>query len=312
MNKTRSKSRQKWLKWSLIGVLCLAALVAAAVLEENWRAAREWEQFKTARLARGEKLDFKDFVPAQVTGASNFAFEPLVATSYEGVLDKDGHEIRPHTNRGVNRLLEIAVDDQGLYGEGGRSHGNWLLGRMTDLASWQAYYRTLPDMFAVPPQPRKPAQDILLALGKHDRAIEELREASKWPSRFPLNYGEEDPARFLQPHLLALKHCTTLLELRAAAELRNEQVDLAFQDVMLTFRLADTIHSEPFIDSQVSRIQMIQSAIQPIYEGMASNAWSDDQLMAFDAALAKLDFLKDYEWVMRADRAMRMSQIEYL
>ena len=135
--------------------------------------------------------------------------------------------------------------------------GNWQTGKISDLKTWRDYYRALAaktNEFPVAPQPQTPAQDVLLALSKYDPVIEELREAAKLPdSRFPLDYDIEDPAEILLPHLAVLKQCSLALQLRAIAELQNGQSEKAFDDVKLIFRLTDSIHTEPFIISQLVR-----------------------------------------------------------
>ena len=55
--------------------------------------------------------------------------------------------------------------------------------------------------------------------------------------------------------------------------------------------------------SHLVRIAMLQITLQPIYEGLAEHKWSDAQLAELDAELAKLDFLADYEFSARSERA---------
>jgi hypothetical protein len=51
-------------------------------------------------------------------------------------------------------------------------------------------------------------------------------------------------------------------------------------------------------------------ALQPIWEGLAEHKWSDEQLVALDAELAKMDFLADYEFAMRGERAFAIASFE--
>ena len=48
---------------------------------------------------------------------------------------------------------------------------------------------------------------------------------------------------------------------------------------------------------------MLQSTIQPVWEGLADHKWSDVRLAELDQEMAKLDFLADYEFIIRADDA---------
>jgi hypothetical protein len=167
--------------------------------------------------------------------------------------------------------------------------------------------------FPIAPQPQTPEQDVLLALSKYDSTIEELREASQLPySRFPLNYECEDPAAILLPHLAALKQCAQILELRAIAELQNNESQKALDDVKLSLRLIDSIRSEPFLISHLVRIAMLPLALQPVYEGLAEHKWSDAQLVTLDSELSKLDFLVDYGSAMRGEIGFQDGIVRYL
>lgn len=308
----------------LFGCACVATLIALFYAEEDWRGWHAWHQFKHEWEAKGDKFDFKDFVPPPVPDDQNFAFVPVVASSYATTLDKSGHEIFPRNTNVVNRLqLDVADYFYGkeavAYGFGNfgpTNRGNWLIAKKADLREWQNYYRwlsTKTNAFAVSPQPQTPAQDVLLALSKYDPVVEDLRAAAKLPaSRFPVEYDKDDPAAILLPHLAAMKRSSQLLQLRAIAELQNGQSEQAFDDVKLSMRLADAIRTEPFIITHLVRIAILQIALQPVWEGLAEHRWSDAQLAALDAELAKVDFLADYEFTVRSEPAFHIRLIDYL
>lgn len=296
---SRKSNRLRRFKRILAGLICLVAAVILIWTEENWRSHRDWNNFKRSAEARGEKLDFKDFVPPPVSEKENFALTPLIAS---------------------NRLFDVTVDDENYWNSGyqGADLGDWPAAKITDLATWQRYYRWLPTKaeakeFPIPSHSQIPAQDVLFALNQYDKTIEALRDIMKLPaSRFPLNYDAENPEKILLPHLSGLKYCAQVLELRAAAELQNDESNQALNDVVLAMQLTGKIHNEPFIDSQLTRATIVQDAIQSIYEGLAARKWSDAQLVELDAELAKFDFLADYQFSMRAEEAVEISETEYL
>lgn len=310
----------KWLcHWKnlrrfLFGLACLITLIALFYAEEDWRGWHAWNSFKRQWEAKGEKFDLVNFAPSPVPDNENFALTPVVASSYEAVLDKTGREVRPRNTNVVNRLDMPLVAD---YSDGPTNgSGNWERGTLTDLNWWQNYYRNLAaktNLFPVAPEPQSPAQDVLLALSKYDSTIEALREASRLPdSRFPLEYNKDDSAMILLPHLAPLKSATLTLRLRAIAELRAGESDQALSDVKLMLYLNQSIRSEPFLISHLVRLAMTDITLQPIYEGLAEHKWSDAQLADLDAELAKLDYLADYEYSMRGERDLGVSNIEYL
>ena len=202
------------------------------------------------------------------------------------------------------------------YNEWPTNVGDWQLAKTADLNEWQNYYRALAaktNLFPVAPQPQTPAQDVLFALDKYDSVIEELRAAGARPdSRFPLDYDDEDPAEILLPHLAALKRCSQVLQLRAIAELQDGQTEKAFDDVMLALRLADSVRTEPFIITHLVRIAILQITLQPIWEGLAEHKWSDAQLAGLDVELAKINFLADYEFSVRGERAAHVKIVDWM
>jgi hypothetical protein len=300
----------------LFALACFATLIALFYAEEDRRGWHAWNQFKYEWEAKGEHFDFASVVPPPVPDDQNFALTPIVFTSYGSILTRDGKHI-PYEQQDVHFVervkMTIVHDDAN---NPTNSAGNREKGRFTNLKAWQDYYRdsaAKTNEFPVPPQPQSPAADVLLALSKYDSAIEELRQASQLPySRFPLNYDTECPAAILLPHLSALKRCSQALQLRSIAELQNSQPEKALDDVKLALQLTDKIHTEPFLISHLVRIAMLQIMLQPIWEGLAEHRWSEEQLVALDAELAKLDFLTDYGFAMRGERGLNSGIIEYL
>jgi hypothetical protein len=234
------------------------------------------------------------------------------------MIDKTGHEINPHNTNIVNRLdLNIYRDNDYVGG----TNGIWARGTLTDLRGWQDYYRTatnadgraINNEFPTSPQPQSPAQDVLLALSKYDATLEELRQASQMPySRFPLEYDKEDPAAILLPHLAKLKESTIFLQLRAVAELQAGQSEQSVADIKLMCYLIDSSRGEPFLISHLVRVAMSSFMLQPIYEGLAEHKWSDAQLAALDAELAKFDFLSDYQRSMRSEAVATAKLIDHI
>jgi hypothetical protein len=303
------------IKRGLIGFAFLSLIVALFYTEENWRGKRALENYKHEWEAKGEKFDFSSFVPAPVPDEQNFALTPIVATTYEKWLDKNGHRVVPPNTNIVNRL-EMAIYDYEVMVDYPTNCGDWANGTKTDLRAFQLYYRALAakkNEFPVAPQMQSPAADVLLALSKYDAAIEELRKAAVMPySRFPLDYDSQPPAVIMRPNLEALKCCCQVLPLRAVAQLQNGQSDKALADMKLMLRLIDSIRTEPFLISHLVRIAMLRLALQPVWEGLADHKWSDAQLTELNQELAKLDFLADYEFSMRGERVDSMACIEYL
>lgn len=312
----RCFSNPVYLRRLLVTCACVVTLIALAWAEEDLRGKHDLQKFEHEWEAHGEKFDFASFVPPAVPDDQNFALTPIVFTSYGNLFGRDGKIIPPKerdTNFVDRMQMQLSPNGNDEPKNGG---GNWETATLTDLKPWQNYYRQLAaktNMFPVTPFPQSPAQDVLLALSRYDSAIDELRQAAQLPySRFPLDYDLDPPAGILLPHLAKLKGAVRVLELRAIAELQSGQSDKALADIKLSFRLTESIRTEPFIISHLVRIAVLAITLQPIYEGLAENKWSDPQLAELDAELAKLDFLADYQFSMRGERAMGLKELEYI
>jgi hypothetical protein len=303
MNET-PKSKRGWriLRRILIALAMLATLVAILYAEEDWRGKRAWENYKREWEAKGEKLDWQAFVPPSVPNDQNFFTAPIFTNI-------QNHKI----------AMTPYGDDGGPDMRQSASQSGYAINRMwmTDLQAYQNYYRhqTNTDMtkrFPVSPQIQTPAGDVLFALSKFASAVEELRQASQRPySNVPLNYEDEfNTGGTLLPYLAALKRCAQLLQLRADAELVDGQSAMALDDVKLLLRLNDSLRSSPFVVSHLVRMAIMSLMFQPVWEGLAEHKWSDEQLVALDAELTKQDFLADYEFAMRGERAFAIASFE--
>jgi len=307
----------------LWGLACLAVLILLFYAEEDWRGKHAWEKFKREWEAKGEKFDLASFVPPPVPDDQNFALTPIVASCYSTWLDRNGHRIEPPDTNVVNRL-EINTHGHEAWHEWiTNAPGSWQKATKINLHDWQQYYRApvntncyenATNEFPVAANPQTPAADVLLALSKYDSALEELHAAANQQllSRFPLNYESASPTEILFPHLFYFEDCAQVLQLRAAAELEDNQSEKALADIELMLRLSDSIRTEPFLFSHVARIRMAGFTVQPIWEGLVKHKWSDGQLADLEQALGKLDFVSDYQFAMRGERACSIATIEYM
>ena len=285
------------LRRALIGLAVFITLIALVVTEEDWRGKHDWETYRQEWEAKGEKFDWQAFVPPAVQDDQNMLTSPVMKKIVS-------EEIR----------LDPYPKDTNSYNY---TEGDWQKNSITDLRPWQKAYRDLQknhygERFPVSPQPQMPAADVSLALSLYDPVIEELREASQRPySSIPMNYEEGFNAiQPLDAYLAALKRCSQVLQLRIIAELADNQSSQALADMKLWFRLNNSIRNSPFLISQLVRMAITYLVVQPVWEGLAKQKWSDDQLAGLESELGKLDFLADYEFSMRGERAFAIASIE--
>jgi hypothetical protein len=308
--------KSKW-EWTLLVLGVLLLVIGLSYGLADWKGNATWERYKHEWEAKGEKFDFKDFVPPPVPDDQNFALTPVVASSYDAVLDKTGHRLIPPRTNLVDRMsMDIESSSHAQDFPDSPMGGNWAVTRSTDLAKWQQYYRLLSartNEFPVSSQPQSPAADVLLALSRFDPVIEEIRAAGQRPlSRYPLNYDADPPCSIMLPHLDELKACGQVLRLRAIADLEQGANEKAFADLELIWRLADAITNEPFAISHFTRLSIINIGIQVVWEGLAAHRWSETQLIRVDDRLGKLSLLKDRQAYVRAERTVAIGTVDYM
>jgi len=294
----------------------LILLIVLFYMEEDVRGWLCWLKFKHAEEAKGEKFDFASVIPPSVPDDQNFALTPVIASSYEGRIDKNGKTLTPFKTNVVDRVSMSREDGAFSASITITNYGIWQKGQFTDLKEWQSYYRALAaktNEFPVAPHAQSAAADVLLALSKYDSNIEDIRKASALPySRFPVDYGTERPSDMLLAYLSPLKQCSQVLELRAVAELEDNQTEKALADVKLMFRLIDSIRNDPILITHLVRYAMTSIAIQPIWEGLVMHKWSDAQIAELNLELRGLNFLSDYKMCMYGERNGEFREIESL
>ncbi|MHB8524160.1 MAG: hypothetical protein ACYDH9_25850 [Limisphaerales bacterium] len=297
------RAARRFSRWLTVGV---GSLVVLYYSEERWRGKRAYAQLKREVEARGDKLGLAGVIPPPVPDDQNFALAPVFAS---------------------NRLEAITLNRRQPAGNqvNERPTATWLEQQPLDLTAWQKYFRhgytifrlnpktkrsqrvpAEPD-FPIAPQPRQPAQDVLLALSKYDAELKELAvAAAQRPlARFPIPYERGFLAEEgLVPRAVLLGEVVRVLRLRAVAELAAAKGDAALRDVELLLRLADSVRNEPFFNSQFARRDMIVDALQPIWEGLANQHWSESQLETLQGRLAEMDLLADGAFALKANAAM--------
>src|ERR1017187_8434550 len=127
----------------------------------------------------------------------------------------------------------------------------------------------------------------------------------------PLDYDSGfDGVGELLPWLANVKRCGQLFQLRILAELDNGQSQPALEDVKLVLRVNDSLRGQPFLISHLVRMAMMAITLQPVYEGLARQRWSDAQLMELEQVLARQDFLADFEFAMKGEKVFAIQSIE--
>ncbi len=293
---------------------CLVTLVAMAYAVENWRGKRAWENYKRDQEAKGEVLDIMSLAPPPVPDEQNFFATP----SWQGMfrIRRNGSVVWNDPDFHKKWFLTVEAPNSEMS-----KTGDWIRGEPTALSEWQAYFRGPKNVFEsdhgktnffpIAFQPQTPAADVLMALSRFDEQRAELREGARRPhARFPILY--ENGYGALLPHLSRMKAANRYFALSASAKLGLNHSEAALEDVLLGFRLVEAVRSEPILISHLVRMAQLQILLQPVWEGMANRQWSDPQLAQIEETLSKMNFLSDYQFAIRGERAFMNSAVDYL
>ena len=296
----------------LFGVACFVTLVAVFYAEEDWRGKRAWENHKRRWEAKGEKFTLAALAPPSVPDGQNFALTPVLKPASDFIHGTNG--IHWLDSNGLARLQNLRAD---LWPNGSTNRtlalGSLEKGTFANLEACRDFYRGNTNY----PQPVKPetaAADILVALGKFDPEIAELREAAatRPDSRFPIKYDDEPPWDILLPHLGHMRGLCILMQMRAIAELELGRTPAAFEDLKLGFRLSDSIREEPLLIDHLVRISTLGIDLQTLREGLVRHAWSEAQLAELEKYLASLNLLAEYKLAMRGERACSTGGLDWM
>jgi hypothetical protein len=270
-----------------IVVVLVIAFIGLLLLLMNRSSRTAWEKYKQELAARGESLNWKDYLPPPPPpDDENFAATPLLKAV--GVRGK------------VDPAVWARFQGLGLEGQLGK-FGDWMNGRRAELKSIQVYVRGNAN-FALPQPLGAPATDVLAALESVEDDLNELRQAARRPSaKLHLNYS--DPSSSDIPNFVALLELSQLLSLRASAELALARPDDAFADLLIIHRLGDTVSSEPNLVSAMICVAIRGLELQAFWEGWLDGRWSEVQLAEFQRLFDEVNLPAIVDRALRAERA---------
>ena len=299
----------------LFGFACFITLIVLAYAVENWRGKRAWENHKREWIAKGEKFTVAELAPAPVPDEQNFALTPLLKPTMDFTYQNGpGSSVVWRDTNGLAHLQNLRAE---LRGEGAAQDkltlGSPEKGTFADLAACREFYRGNTN-YPQPTVPGTAAEDILVALGRFDAELKELREAAaaRPRTRFPIEYEYQPAWAILLPHLAHLKGLTILTHVRAVAELEARRPVEAFADLKLGFRISDSVSEEPLLIDHLVRIAALAINLQTVREGLVRHAWTDAQLDELEKYLASLNLLAEYKLAQRGERACTTGGLDWL
>ncbi len=328
-------------------VVSLLSLVVLFYNEEGWRGKRAWAALQREAAARGESLDLSSVIPPPVSDDENFACAPGVEAllADRGPRPVDSREtMKPaafyHGTHyrwpRANWLYQEAADliawqkffrRYPAYPASGTNttaaspplsrFPNRLSGATNQwdklIARW-LITREVPGLrFPARSQPQTPAADVLLALSQFDANLTVLRKALERPKvRYPLDYergafAPDAPAYYF----MNLSEAVHVLSLRASAKLSLGQTEASLQDVILAFRLSETLRPDRSFSTR-STSEMLMMCLQPVWEGLTAHRWTQPELAALEKQFASIEPLAGFRHAFRTQTLKTMDLLDQI
>ncbi|MHC1768263.1 MAG: hypothetical protein AB9869_28990 [Verrucomicrobiia bacterium] len=299
---TRRRSfARRTMRFLLLAIPAIIALLALVWIFENWRGRRAWEAHKREWEAKGERFDLASFQPKPVPPEQNFAATPFLAPLME--FDVQQGQVRWRDPDAVRRIKSVA-----LGRDAAQWLGSWLKAEFTDLAAAADELDMDADVPPADGGDSPPARRILKALERHQPVFAELRQAKDRPEAVWTNRIDGITSGGVERFGI-LKALNQVAVLRALAELEDGRTDEALADVEVALRFSDTLRSEPLLITYLVRAALVRGALLPVWEGLARHRWTDDHLKRLDETLASIRFLHEYEFAMRGERAFSVESM---
>ena len=253
---------KRWLKRAGMAFGVLTLLIVAFYLEENWRGARLWAETKAQYEAKGFNFDPKSLIPPPVPDEQNFAKSEIWLHLLAAKDESKGKD-RPKST-----LFEAKKEVQEWQFKN-KAFPHWEIGQI----------------FTAP------------ALSFFDSAQNELKQLYGTSDRlwcqFPTDWGDEKPFSARMPELNTVHYLAQVLQAHALSAM-SAKPGMAIQDISLCLKLAEGCSDNPILIYSLVSCSTTRMALAPIWLGIETHKWKDQQLAGFQRQLAQIDLLKSY------------------
>ena len=268
-------------------------LVVLGYVWENHRGKRAWKDFVAESEALGETLDLAALIPEPVPDEDNFASIPLMR---EAFVERDPAAGELYRLDAVLLERMRVLGPRDWRGKGsGVLRGSRQTGDAIVLTEYLRNEESLPEAEA--------AKVVLEELAKFEQELSEVSEGVTRPrARFPVRWEMKMAAAM--PHLSGLQAAAQALGLRSLAHLRVGDPQAALDDFLATQRLAKLANDDSTLMNLLVMLTMHDIALQPLWEGLERQVWSEAQMAAVEDGLEGPDLRVGVLNTIRFERAM--------
>ena len=231
--------------------------------------------------------------PFGVADAENFAALPLIDEWWE--------ESSSGSSEAALRRLVKPVPHPG--------GGDWEIQQPVDLGVCLEHY--LPSARTAGDTGSLSAEQFLEAWEVFAAELEQLSVAAERPyARFELPYDRGLFDQTLPRKLDLFRAMSTAFRLRAVAALADGASGRSLADIERLGRISDLVGQEPMLEHQ--RLTLLLASIQPIWEGISRQRWSEAQLAALQAQLSRPELLREHRQAVRMELLLLIDLSEKL
>jgi hypothetical protein len=263
---------------ALITAAFAVTVIAMFYNVELWRGKRAFARVVKQADALGEPLDLQALRPPAVPEEKNFARIPVLAP-LQTLPETTGDEL-DDGRAGDLGLLDVVAGRALAFIRDRSDAQPWMSGQ----------YRDLETGTATPELSRNGAEESLRQLAPLEDLLRDVKRGSQLPEcQFPwpaINPLFSDRIAMQDKTLIGLQ---LALAERAAAKLRTDEEDAAFEDVLAGLRITEHLHGQRALSYAAPRIHTIAMLLQPCWEGLAQRHWTAAQLTALQAQLESFD-----------------------
>jgi hypothetical protein len=264
----------------LIGIAVAVVLIAAFLSRGHRGGQMAWEQCQRDLEGKGEKLDWKAFIPAPVSDDQNFYKAP-------GMMEQFSRQAS-RTNQVTIFELPPWATKQPLT--------------LDDLRALPEKDDSAPDGQAAVVCSRARLRDWF---ARHDTEYRLLEQASSRPAaRFEADY--RDPMAMDIPNFINQRKVVQALASRASLNVLDGKPDAAVLDLFLMRRVADMAGGSPTLVGAMIRVAILGLYLPTARDAMESGILSEAQLKAIQEHLRNVNLLDDLTRSVRAERAMQV------
>ena len=276
--------------------LALAATAVALIWAiENHYARKAWLEYVAGQARAGGRLDYREFIPPPAPEEENFFCAPFFGLF-------GGREGQPT----AGKIFRFPNNTKGRSIPGGHPSAATL----GLLPAWRQYFL---ETGALDSGGDHVGRDVLRALDKiHNPAWALLIEAVARPkSRIPAKWDAGgSQAIFDERSSDVLLPASGMHRLRLIAHLACGDGPAAAREALGILRLGEVLHGEPTLLCAMLRAMLVANGSYAIRSGLHSGLWGEEELLALEEQLKRVDVLADYAFGMESEKAWMVDYLD--